>query len=94
MANEEKQRPSPKPHTVILEERSRLTVSGVEDVDSFDESQIAAYTARGSLIIRGSGLHISKLTLDTGEMKVEGEIDALDYEDTAPASGFWQRLFG
>lgn len=68
-------------HHVLLEERSSLTVSGVSDVERFDESEIVMSTARGTLVVSGSGLHIEKLSLDGGDLKVEGEIDALSYED-------------
>ena len=83
-----------KPHHVIMEERSRLSVTGVEDVSGFDEEQIVMQTAQGSLIIRGSGLHIGRLTLDSGEVTVDGLVNELCYEETAPSGGFWSRLFG
>lgn len=94
MAYEEKIRPAAKAHHVILEERNRLSVTGVEDVASFDENEIVMTTAQGNLIVRGSGLHIGKLTLDSGEVSVEGQVTDLNYEETSPAGGFWSRLFG
>lgn len=54
------------PHNLILEDRKKLVVSGVEDVDSFDEQTVVAYTAVGELMIKGEGLHINKLSLETG----------------------------
>ena len=51
-------------HHLILEDRERLTVSGVEEVESFDENTIVMETAQGVLIVRGEGLHIEKLSLD------------------------------
>ena len=53
-------------HHLILEERERLTVSGVEEVESFDENLIVMDTAQGVLVVRGEGLHIEKLSLDGG----------------------------
>lgn len=94
MAFEEKNKPLGKPHHLILEDRSRLSVTGVEDVVSFDEAEIITRTAQGTLIIRGTGLHIGKLTLDSGEVSVEGMVRELCYEDTAPVGGFWSKLFG
>ena len=94
MAFEEKNKPVVKPHHVIMEDRSRLSVTGVEDVISFDEAEIITRTAQGNLIIRGTGLHIGKLTLDSGEVSVDGLVRELCYEETAPAGGFWARLFG
>ena len=94
MAFEEKNRAAVKPHHVIMEDRSRLSVTGVEDVISFDETEIAARTAQGNLIIRGTGLHIGKLTLDSGEMSVDGQVRELCYEEAAAVGGFWAKLFG
>lgn len=82
-----------KPHNVIIEDRERISVSGVEDVDSFDERQIIMRTTKGSLILRGSDLHIDKLSLDTGEMVITGLVTDLGYEETAPGGSLWSRLF-
>lgn len=82
------------PHHIILEEREQLSVSGVEEVESFDENIIVMYTSRGALVVRGEGLHIEKLSLDGGDLKVEGEIDSLTYEDDRrEKGGLLARLF-
>ena len=91
---EEKNRRPDVPHSVVLEGRSRLSLTGVEDVESFDENMIVMNTSRGDLIVRGSGLHIGKISLDIGQLSVEGSISELSYEDKAPSGGFWQKLFG
>lgn len=94
MAYEERQVRPEGPHHLILEGREQLSVSGVEEVESFDESQIVMYTTKGTLIVRGEGLHIEKLSLDGGDLKVEGGIDSLNYEDSArDKGGFLSRLF-
>lgn len=81
-------------HHVILEEREQLAVSGVEEVESFDENTIVMYTCKGTLIVRGEGLHIEKLSLDGGDLKVEGDIAALTYEDgPREKGGLLSRLF-
>ena len=67
------------PHSVILNERNELKVSGVTDVDSFDEESIVAYTSLGELVISGEGLHISRLDVETGDLSVEGNITSLSY---------------
>ena len=71
----------PAPHRVTVEERSSLTVSGVSDVERFDEREIVMSTSRGTLVVTGENLHIEKLSLDGGDLKVEGDVDALTYED-------------
>lgn len=83
------------PHRVMLEERRHLTVSGVEDVERFDETVIVLSTAQGSMTIAGRDLHIEKLSLDGGDLKVEGEIESLTYEEErGPRGGFFSRLLG
>ena len=81
-------------HRLQLEGREKLSVSGVEDVVRFDENCIVT-TSAGTLIITGEELHIGKLSLDGGEMQVDGRIDAVTYEDTEVRQGsFLSRLFG
>ena len=82
-------------HRLELEGRERLTVSGVEDVERFDETGIVMSTAAGTLVITGEDLHIGQLSLEGGELHVDGRIDSLTYEDEAPGrGGFLSRLFG
>ena len=82
-------------HRLQLEGREKLSVSGVEDVVRFDENCIVTTTSAGTLIITGEELHIGKLSLDGGEMQVDGRIDAVNYEDTEVRQGsFLSRLFG
>ena len=93
MPYEEKSRPVSKPHNVIMEDRARLSVSGIEDVENYDDNQISVLTVKGRLIIRGSNLHISRLSIDTGELNVDGTMTDLIYEDAAPGGSLWSRLF-
>lgn len=82
------------PHNLVLEDRRMLTVSGVSDVDSFDEETVVVFTDLGELTIRGSNLHINRLSVEVGELTVEGSISALIYSDEAPKSGgFFSRVF-
>ena len=91
---EKKTRPEAAAPHVLLEGRARLSVSGVEDVASFDESAIVMNTCEGTLVVRGEGLHIEKLSLDGGDLKVEGSVDSLTYEDAGgERGGFLARLF-
>lgn len=75
------------PHQLIVNERKELTVTGVSDVDSFDESAVIAHTALGDLTIKGTHLHICRLNTDTGDLSLEGEIDLLEYSQSKPAKG-------
>ena len=82
-------------HHIILEEREQLSVSGVEEVESFDENTIVMSTVKGTLVVRGEDLHIEKLSLDGGDMKVEGSVDSLTYEDDRRGrGGLLSRLLG
>ena len=82
-------------HRLQLEGREKLSVSGVEDVERFDDQCIVLRTGAGTLVVSGEGLHIGKLSLDGGEMQVDGRIDAVTYEDTEVRQGsFLSRLFG
>ncbi len=82
------------PHNIVLEDRRFLTVSGVSDVDSFDEETVIVFTDMGELTVRGSNLHINRLSVEVGELTVEGNIAALIYSDEAPKSGgFFSKVF-
>ena len=83
-------------HRLELDGRERLVVTGVEEVERFDEEEIVMATTAGTLVVGGTGLHIGKLNLDGGELHVDGSIHTLLYEYTAPGGqgGFLRRLFG
>ncbi len=81
------------PHNVIMENRNRMSISGVEDVESFDDASVSLFTTQGLMTVRGAGLHIERLSLETGELNIEGSIDSLEYTDEQPAGSFWARLF-
>ena len=82
-------------HRLTMEGREKLTVSGVEDVERLDETEIVMNTSLGVLVVTGDSLHIGKLSLDGGELHVDGRIDAIAFED-APSNrgGLLSRLFG
>ena len=82
-------------HHIILEGREDLSVSGVEEVESFDENTIIMVTNKGTLVVRGEDLHIEKLSLDGGDLRVEGVVDSLTYEEERSSRpGFLGRLLG
>lgn len=82
------------PHNCILEDRKKLSVSGVNNVGSFDEETIIAVTDYGELTVKGQKLHITKLSLEIGELAIEGEINSLSYSDIIEKGGsFLSRVF-
>ena len=95
MAYEERFKAVELPHNVIMEGRKKLSVSGVDDVESFDENEVVMSTSQGILIVRGSGLRVEKLSLDSGDVVLEGELDKLEYEDDikTQGGGLFSRLF-
>lgn len=68
-------------HNIILENRKSLSISGITDVDSFDEREIILYTQLGELTIQGRELHIDAMSVETGDMTITGDIWALIYGD-------------
>ena len=81
-------------HRLTMEGREKLTVAGVEDVERFDENCIVMSTCAGTLVVTGDALHIGKLSLDGGELLVEGHIESISYEDEQPVrGGLFSRLF-
>ncbi len=84
----------PSAHRIELEGRERLFITGVDDVERFDENEITLRTSAGTLVVTGDNLHIGKLSLDGGELHVDGSIESLCYEDTVRGGGFFSRLLG
>lgn len=82
-------------HNAILENRQRLMLTGVTDVESFDEKLVLLYTQLGELAVKGTGLHVSEMSTESGELTVEGEIDSLTYgdKDRTKKLGLLGRLF-
>lgn len=83
------------PHNLIMQNRRKLSLSGVQDVENFDEREVVLYTSCGKLTIHGVGLHMERLSVDEGDLTVEGTVDSLEYSaETRGHSGFFSRLFG
>lgn len=81
------------PNVVMLENRSSLTVSGVNDVDSFDERSVVAYTDYGQLTVQGENLNIKRLSVETGDLTIEGSVSALIYTENRPRENIFKRIF-
>lgn len=81
-------------HSLNIEGREKLSVTGVDDVSGFDESLIVLTTAQGDLIVRGQQLHIERIDLEAGRLEVRGHIQELSYDEPARSASLWTRLFG
>lgn len=79
-------------HLVSMENRQRMTLTGVNDVSSFSDTSVELKTSMGAMIIKGRGLSISKLNTDSGELNVNGEISMLQYTKKN-GGGFFTGLF-
>ena len=82
------------PHKLTLNERKKLTVTGVTEVVSFEENTVILKTALGTLMIQGNQLQLKTLSLEGGQVDVEGTVSALIYEEPRSAGGVLRRLFG
>jgi sporulation protein YabP len=84
-------------HMVMMENRQKVSITGVEDVESFDENSVLLITDVGLISLHGMDLRINKLNLEDGQLIVEGSILALEYSDQpgnrGKGEGFWGRLF-
>ncbi len=80
------------PHKLTLDQRKNLTVTGVTEVVSFDETAVIARTQQGTLVVQGKDLQLKTLLPEGGQVAVEGHISALLYEEPRPAGSFWRRL--
>lgn len=90
----EEKKTTPAAHHLILDNRKALTLSGVCDVDSFDDTVVVVYIDGGELTVKGNNLQIVRLSLETGEMQIDGTVESLTYADvTSRAAGFFGRLF-
>ena len=84
---------TPLPHKLTLNERKSLTMTGVTEVISFDDTAVVLNTSLGTLTVQGAGLQLKTLSLDGGQVAVDGNVSSLFYEE--PRSGSWKRrLFG
>lgn len=82
------------PHKLTLNQRSSLTMTGVTEVVSFDDTAVVLRTQLGTLVVQGSGLQLKTLTAEGGQVAVEGKITSLVYEEPREKGGWLNRLFG
>ena len=84
------------PHNIVLENREKMSVSGVSDVDTFDENKIVLFIPDDTIIIEGEDLHIQKLDVSSGELTIEGEIYSFCYTGSSgngkSSKGFFKKM--
>ena len=79
-------------HKVSMLNRRTCTINGVNDVLSFDKHEILLETEQGMLMIKGDDLHVNRLTLDKGEVDIDGKIDSFTYSDVNASAGKGESL--
>lgn len=82
------------PHKLVLNERKSLTVTGVTEVVSFDESAVVFHTELGTMVVQGTQLQLKNLSSDGGQITVEGEVSSIAYEQLRQSGGWLHRLLG
>lgn len=83
-------------HRVTMENRERITITAVEDIESFDEEKVVVITEMGTMTVSGGDFRINRLNVDEGQLVIEGEIDEVEYSNTVRddrGGGFFGRLF-
>ena len=85
------------PHSLSLKNRSFLQISGITDIENFNDQTVTAYTQQESLLITGENLHIKKLNLEQGELCLTGKIFALTYRGKGKSAkskkSFFEKIF-
>ena len=81
------------PHRLMMQNRSALSITGIRDVVSFDENQVILDTDMGLLTVKGKDLHVSRLTLEKGEVDVDGTVDSLVYSSNEAYRRSGESLF-
>ncbi|MEW6447835.1 MAG: YabP/YqfC family sporulation protein [Bacillota bacterium] len=85
-------------HSFSVEGRKRLVAEGVRHVDAFTDKEIQAETTMGYMVLKGTGLYITDLNLESGRLVVEGTFQSISYlDERTPAKrtlgrGLWERL--
>ena len=80
------------PHSIIIEQREKISISGITEVVGFDDETVLLKTVMGTLTIKGERLHIGSFSTGSGDIDIDGKIIALGYSDDSGKGGFWRRL--
>ncbi len=83
----------PKAHNLIMNNCEKMSLSGVFDVESFDDKCVICYTDFGKLVIRGNALKVDSMNVDSGDMEITGRVFSLFYADEKPSKSVFSKLF-
>ena len=89
-------KPAMRGHKLVLNNRTASLVTGVKDVLSFDLNEVLLETEQGMLMVKGTDLHVNRLSLEKGEIDIEGRTDSLVYSAGGGAKSgesFFAKLF-
>lgn len=91
---QEEKRGGKLPHGLILEDRKKMSLTGVTDVQRVEDREVSVETQQGHLLIKGNHLHMNKFCVETGDLAIEGQIDSLVYSENKQTRGsMLSRLF-
>ena len=82
------------PHSLIIESRNKLLLTGVTEIGAFDEESLSVFTSYGEITVTGENIQVSVMNTSTGEVSAQGKIDSVKYSDkTAKKTGFLTKVF-
>ena len=81
-------------HSLALDQRKSLTMTGVSEVVSFDDTAVVLRTGLGTLTVQGQDLRLKTLSTEGGRVAVTGAVSALSYEEPRERGGWMRRMFG
>ena len=70
-----------KPHRITMDECKKLCITGVKEVVAFDTKLVNLKVSRGGMLVKGEDLHVSSLSVDKGDLEIDGRIDSINYSD-------------
>ncbi|MDD6323360.1 MAG: sporulation protein YabP [Bacilli bacterium] len=83
-------------HSITINERKNIIITGVKKIDNFDENEFFMETSMGSLVLKGEGLEIIKLDTYQGNVSIKGKVDSIAYQEDVnkeKESSLWGKLF-
>ena len=84
-----------KKHAVVLRAREYMQITGVQGVESFDDTTVRLQTEHGAMIVEGEALHVGTLDMERGLLEITGNVSGVYYEQGGtPRRGLRARLFG